>query len=430
VPSNHRVIGLAAVLTVLAAGCGGRTPEPAPAASKPGPRVFHIKPGPDVQDATQTALIEAKPGDTVEFDEGTFEFTAGLSLAVANVTVRGQGMGKTILSFKNQDAGKEGLLVKQGGILLEGLSVQDTKGDAVKVNEADGVTLRQVRAEWTGGPKTTNGGYGLYPVQCKNVLIERCEVSGASDAGIYVGQSHNVVVRRCRAEKNVAGIEIENCTDAEAYGNEATDNAGGLLVFDLPGLPAKNGKRVRVHDNRLVANNHANFAPAGNMVADVAPGTGLMILATDEVEVFNNTITANQTYGLAIVSFIVTGRPIQDKDYDPYPEAVYVHDNAFEANGRRPAGLQGLLLGKLLGTPLPDVVYDGILNPGKLVDGKMPADRRVYLKNNGQATWVNLHWDRLNVKDVQGSRGRVEHNPKELEGELRPLPPVVLPGVQ
>ena len=68
----------------------------------------------------------------------------------------------------------------------------------------------------------------------------------------------------------------------------------GLLVFDLPGLPAKNGKRVRVFNNRVTANNHANFAPKGNIVASVAPGTGMMLMATDEVEIFGNTVTDNQ----------------------------------------------------------------------------------------------------------------------------------------
>jgi len=33
---------------------------------------------------------------------------------------------------------------------------------------------------------------------------------------------------------NVAGIEIENCTDADVYENISTNNTGGVLVFDLP----------------------------------------------------------------------------------------------------------------------------------------------------------------------------------------------------
>src|SRR3546814_1516361 len=82
--------------------------------------------------------------------------------------------------------------------------------------------MRRVRAEWTGGPSTDNGAYGLYPVQVDNVLIEDSVVKGASDAGIYVGQSTNIIVRNNRAEGNVAGIEIENSTGADVYGNTTT----------------------------------------------------------------------------------------------------------------------------------------------------------------------------------------------------------------
>src|SRR5690606_9987860 len=110
-----------------------------------------------------------------------------------------------------------------------------------------------------------------------------------SDAGIYVGQSRNIIVRNNRVEENVAGIEIENSTGADVYGNVATGNTGGILVFNLPGLPVF-GARTRVHDNLLEANNEPNFAPAGNIVATVPTGTGVFILANDQVEVFGNVL--------------------------------------------------------------------------------------------------------------------------------------------
>ena len=152
-----------------------------------------------------------------------------------------------------------------------------------------------MRTEWTGGPEETNGGYGLYPVLCTDVLIEDCVVRGASDAGIYVGQSEDSIVRRNSVEQNVAGIEIENCTKADVYENVATDNAGGILVFTMPDLPKKDGRHCRVFKNPVMANNHENFAPKGNIVATVPPGTGIMIMASDQVEVFDNTIEQNQT---------------------------------------------------------------------------------------------------------------------------------------
>jgi parallel beta-helix repeat protein len=433
---NHstRAVVLALLLGGFLTGCTntGTPTADQPPASKPKPPGITLHPGPTVQADMQMALIQAKPGDTIQLEEGTYEFTQGLSLAVEGVTIRGRGMDKTTLSFKKQTAGSAGLTVTRGKFLLEDLSVDDAKGDAVKVNDADGVTFRHVRAQWTGGEKETNGAYGLYPVQCKNVLIEDCVAFGASDAGIYVGQSSNVIIRNCRAERNVAGIEIENCIDADAYDNIATNNAGGLLVFDLPGLQVKNGKRVRVFHNDIFANNHANFAPKGNTVAMVAPGTGLTVMATHQVEVFDNTVKDNQTHGLLIVSYLTTGLPLKDKEYDPFPESIYVHDNTFSGCGQKPGGPKGELLTALLDTPLPEIVYDGIRNPAKLENGKLPKDLGVYFKNNRAATFANLHWDAVDPKDLldpkklDSNRSKVEKNIKPYEGELPPLPPVAL----
>jgi parallel beta-helix repeat protein len=438
----HRgVLGAVAVLAALVAGCAEPPQPPARSAGQADKgavaakaasdqKVVHIKPGANVQEETQEALIKAKPGTVIEFDEGTFDFTKGLSLTVENVTVRGKGIDKTILSFKKQDEGKEGLIVTRGKFVLADMTIQDTKGNATKVEGADGVTYRNVKTEWTNEGKASNGAYGVYPVQCKNVLIEGCIAVGASDAGIYVGQSENVVLRKCRAERCVAGMEIENCVNAEAYDNVATDNAGGFLVFDLPGLQLKNGHNVLVHDNQVYGNNHVNFAPEGNMVADVAPGTGMMIMATDHVEFTKNTIKDNKTYGLLVVSFLITGRKMEDKDYDPISESVYVHDNTFEGNGKEPAGKRGALMAQLLGTPMPEIIYDGVVNPKKLVDGKLPDDMKVVFKDNGPISVVNMHWSDLDLSNLAASKSKIERNPKSLAGELTPLQPVKLAEVK
>ena len=143
----------------------------------------------------------------------------------------------------------------------------------------------------------------------------------------------------------MAGIEIENSTRADVYENVATDNSGGILVFTMPDLPKKDGRHCRVFKNKVLANNHENFAPKGNIVATVPPGTGVMIMANDQVEVFDNTIEKNQTAGLSIVSYLITDKPIKDDKYDPFCEAIYVHDNRFAANGEKPAGALGEMLG-------------------------------------------------------------------------------------
>ena len=223
----------------------------------------------------------------------------------------------------------------------------------MKVSGTKGLIIRNVTNGVDRRAAETNGGYGLYPVLCTDVLIEDCTVRGASDAGIYVGQSENVIVRRNKVEKNVAGIEIENCTKADVYENMATDNSGGILVFTMPDLPKKDGRHCRVYQNTVLANNHENFAPKGNIVATVPPGTGVMIMASDEVEVFDNSIENNQTAGLSIVSYLIADKPIKDEKYDPFCESIHIHDNRFKTNGEKPSGAIGTMVSKVVGSPLP-----------------------------------------------------------------------------
>lgn len=253
------------------------TPLSSSLADSAKPVTHHVKASNDVQFELQGRLIEAIPGDIIQLEAGTYRLTQQLDIVTDNITIKGRGSDQTILSFQGQTSGGQGIEATGNNFVLEGLAIEDTAGNAVKVNGARNVTLRDVRVEWTGPAAATNGAYGLYPVQCENVLIEHCAAIGASDAGLYVGQCRNVVVRSSRAERNVAGIEIENTINADVHDNVATNNAGGLLVFDLPGLQQKSGHDIRVFRNRVVANNYKNFAAPGNIVAGVPSGTGLMV---------------------------------------------------------------------------------------------------------------------------------------------------------
>ncbi len=424
------LVCLACAVT-LAAGCAKQAAKTEGEAN-----VIKIEAGPDAHKQAQAALINAKSGDTIEFGSGKFEFTSTLSCDVSDVVVRGQGSDETVLAFdqQGQGTGGEGLLItSKQNFTIEDLAVEDAKGDAIKVNGCDGITFRKVRVSWTGGPKETNGAYGLYPVLSKNVLIEDCVALDASDAGIYVGQSENIIVRRNRAENNVAGIEIENSVNADVYENIATNNTGGILVFSLPDLPKKIGHHCRVYDNQIIDNNHENFAPAGTAVAGVPAGTGVMIMANRHVEVFKNTIENNQTANLSIISYLASGKPYhQDPMYDPFCEAIYVHDNTFVGGGDKPSGRLGeLLMAVNGGKGLPDIVYDGVINPEKAVDGKLPPELAIRIQNNGDADFINCDLANINMEDPSASeKANITRDLKPYEGDFPKLDPVSIAGVK
>ena len=325
----------------------------------------------------QAQLLDAKPGTVVEIPAGRWHLDRGLSLRVNGVTIHGAGMERTILSFRDQVAGPEGLLAQASDFRIEGLTIEDTKGDALKINSGDNITIRDVRVRWTDGPKTSNGAYGLYPVKTTNVLIENSQSFGAADAGIYVGQSRNVVVRGCHAEQNVAGIEIENTIDADVHDNVATGNTGGILVFNMPNL-SQPGHSTRVFHNKVDANNLGNFGAKGTAVASVPAGSGVVINSNSLVEVFDNDVTNNVTANVIISSYFSTGyfntKGVQP-NYDPYPRGIYVHDNRFAGGGDSPDGMDLKVLKTAmfgLNGRFPDVLWDGYVDTAR---ANVPEER-------------------------------------------------------
>jgi parallel beta-helix repeat protein len=344
-------IGLAAGLL---AACGpAAAPENVqPLAQLPPP----LSPEGDFGATLQAALIAAKPGETIVMPEGVFSLRDGLSLDVDGVTLRGAGQARTILDFSDQAGAGEGLLVTSNDVTLMDFAVRDTTGDGIKSKGADRITYRYLTVEWSGEPKETNGAYGIYPVESRDVLVENVTVRGASDAGIYVGQSENIIVRNSVVEYNVAGIEIENSRHADVHGNIARHNTGGILVFDLPDLPVGDGHSTRIFDNQLIENNTRNFAPAGNIVASVPSGTGVIVLANRNVHIFDNTFTDNRSAHVLLLSYSL---PFTDPGYNPLPRDIVVRDNRYAGGGFDPQG-ELAPLAAALGGAFPPIVTDGV----------------------------------------------------------------------
>lgn len=375
----------------------------------------------EYQKKFQTQFIEASNGSIIDLPAGNFTLDASLWLdGKKNITIKGAGEDKTILSFKDQISGAEGIkITNASNITLQDLTVQDTKGDGIKTQLVDGITFLRVKAEWTKGSDKNNGGYGLYPVQCTNVLIDNCTAVGASDAGIYVGQSKHIIVKNSKAYQNVAGIEIENSWYADVYDNETFNNTGGILVFDLPDLIQKEGGYVRVFKNYIHDNNHVNFAPKGNTVGKVPQGTGVMILATRHVEIFDNKIVNNISAGTAIVSYYMTENPINDKSYKPFPSDIYIHDNFYERPEVKATG-KGRM-GKMyrfklrFGKNVPHILFDGI-------EDKEMKNRNICIRNNTNATFVNI--------DAENGFKNKSRDITPYDCEQPPINPVVLTARQ
>jgi parallel beta-helix repeat protein len=384
---NVAVSLLAGLCLLALAGCGGggggdggSGPSGSGGSTGDG-RTFRIEPGASATTDMVGAMIQAAPGDVIEFACGFFDLTSTLQLTnTEDVLIKGCGKDGTVLSFKNNNAPEGILAVNVHGLTVQDLTVLDTGGNGIELRGVNHATLKRVRAIWssnggrespdpitasnfasrlevpctdpatqdpnapenflgdTSSPDYTvspkSGRYGIYPVSSENILIDEAESIGASDAGIYVGQTNTAIIRNSRSAFNVFGFEIENVQGGEYANNLAECNTGGFLIYDLDGL-RQYGDRSRMYGNVSRMNNTYNFT-SGGFVGNVPPGSGMITLSYDRIDIFDNEFRDNNTAGIIHASYELfpegAGRP-DEKRIDWYTEGLHIYRNKFINNG-------------------------------------------------------------------------------------------------
>lgn len=292
--------------------------NPAPAA-----RVVEVRPGESVQEAVD----RAGRNGVVRIHPGTYH--ENVLVIHHGVTIEGiiRNGRRPVLDGRNllPDA-ISGL---GNNFKVQNLEIRNYQGNGVVVHKARNVIYRNLVLHNTGL-------YGVYPIECDGVLVEDCIVSGSRDAGIYVGQSRNIVVRRNEAFQNVTGIEIENCVNAIVEDNYVHNNTGGILVFLLPFNPSKVQDGCIVRRNRVHNNNTPNFADPEAIVSNVLKGTGIMLLAADNTEVYENEIVGNGSFGIMTIGLRQIFPGSTPLDVDPNPDGNRIYSNILRDNAKDP----------------------------------------------------------------------------------------------
>ena len=351
--------------------------------------------GSDLKDALITALTDIPENSVIVLPKGSFIVSSSITVTDATgITITGHGMAETKLDFSTAPDDDGFKFAGGNDITIRDLGVYEVPKNGIKADGVNGIHITHTSAIWEtdleeGG--TNNGAYGLYPVSSQNVLMDYNYSKGSADAGIYVGQSNNIVVRNNIAEHNVAGIEIENSNNADVYNNIAFDNAAGILSFDLPGLPQAYGGGVRIFSNNTFDNNTTNV---GAGAVSLAPsGTGILIFATSDVEIYNNTISANDTAGIEVASYFLADEDVASyganygatmaNGWSPLIKNINIHDNTFKDNSLAMPPKAGLLQTIIAGyqsqynatgsaQTAPAIIYGGIgellSNAGQLTD--------------------------------------------------------------
>jgi parallel beta-helix repeat protein len=301
----------------------------------------------DSGDSIQAAVTRAKSGDVILIKPGEYKETVYIDKD--NITLRGiirEGKWPTLEGEKKRN---DAILYSGNGVTIENLKITHYKGNGIMGQAGNNYVIRN---NWI----VDTGVYGIFPQYGKNGLVEYNVLSGIEDAAIYIGMCDNIDVRHNEVYDNVAGIEIENSRHAIVENNFAHHNTGGILAFITPGLPIKTTFDVIIRNNFVVNNNHKNFGAPGSIVSNIPPGTGILVMAADEVTIEGNIITGNNNAGITITSLDYAANVANDPESEPNPDRIRILDNFMQDNGNNVTGeLKALMLTKF-SLKGPDIV--------------------------------------------------------------------------
>ena len=348
-------------------------------AGRPAGKIISVKPGESIQSAVATA----QPGDTVQILPGTYHETVYIDKD--DIALVGVIHGADWPTLDGERKRNDAVLYSGNGIRVENLKIVNFKGNAIMGQAGNNFIIRH---NWIANA----GVYGIFPEFAQNGLIEHNILTGIEDAAIYVGMSDNIHVAHNEVYGNVAGIEVENSRHVIVEHNLAYDNAGGILTFITPGLPIKTTFDVIIRDNFVVANNHKNFGAPGSIVSGVPSGTGVIVMAADDVVIENNIIRDNKNAGIIVADHKSFANITPDPEADPNPDRVSVLWNLFANNGYEPITEIKALMVAALTREGPDLVAVGGGTGNCVVD-------KGGLKTLGLGSWAS-GCARTNTADV------------------------------
>ncbi|TQV85104.1 cytochrome-c peroxidase [Aliikangiella coralliicola] len=301
-------------------------------------------------ESIQAAVNQAKAGDMVKVMPGVYKETVYIDkddITLTGVIVKGEW---PVLDGEKKL--NDAILYSGNNFTVENFKITHYKGNGVMGQAGNNFIIRNNMIIDTGV-------YGIFPEFGKNGIVEYNVLTGIEDAAIYVGMCDNIHVAHNQVFGNVAGIEIENSRHAIVENNFAHNNTGGILVFITPGLPIKTTYDVIIRDNFVIDNNHENFGAPGSIVAGIPKGTGILIMAGDEVTLQNNVITGNNNAGIIITDHGHAANLTLDPEAEPNSDKIAILDNVMYNNGNEPVNeVKALMLTKLSNRG-PDIIRVG-----------------------------------------------------------------------
>jgi parallel beta-helix repeat protein len=310
-------------------------------------------------ESIMAAVTAANPGDTIQLMPGTYHETVYIDkddIRIIGVITEGKRA-----TLDGQKILNDAILYSGNNIVVENLRIIQYKGNGIMGQAGNNFEIRNNIIEDTGV-------YGIFPQLGQNGIVEYNIVSGIEDAAIYIGMSDNIHVAHNHVFASVAGIEIENSRHAIVENNFVYNNAGGILAFITPGLPIKTTFDVIIRNNFINENNHVNFGAPGSTVSGIPSGTGILVMAADDVIIENNIISNNKVSGIIITDHANAPNTTIDPESDPTPDRTMILNNVMVNNGYDTIDEAKVLLLTEFKKGNPDIVRVGENNDSCIIN--------------------------------------------------------------
>jgi len=265
----------------------------------------------NVGQSIQEAINQARPGDIVTIQKGTYTELLTIDKSIMlkgeeGAVIDGAGDGNVItitgdaVTIEGLTVQNSGLNPTDSGIYIQGGSNHVVKDNVFKdtmhgiyVNKGQGNTISRNQIS-SVSEHFSNRGSGIFILDGSGHIIEDNRMMRVQD-GIYAESASELILRNNTALGSRYGLHLMFAEDVLAEKNHMESNITGLMIMD--------SKRIQVLDNEVINQFHVrgfglliyesnDLLLQGNEIRQNS--TGLSLEKTVDVEIKRNIISANQ----------------------------------------------------------------------------------------------------------------------------------------
>lgn len=261
----------------------------------------------------QSAVDEARPGDIVSVDGGTYR--ESVTITKDRIVIRGKDRNETVLD--GEYLRQNGIYVAADGVRVENLTVRSFTQNGIIFSGIDrmsrnhehspddvygtpGHSLVGYEVQWVTA--YNNGLYGIYAFASSDGVISDSLVSGHPDSGIYIGQCKpcRAVVRRVTAELNAIGYYGTNAS-GDVYVIESVFRRNRLgIAPNSQEAEALSPQEETVIAGNVVADNDDPSAPE---IPEGFFGGGIVVGGGTKNLIVRNRVVDHSYMGIGVIDF-------------------------------------------------------------------------------------------------------------------------------